>query len=141
METGSHVARVLDPILAFARDDAEVLAVALYGSHARGDARPEWDIDVCVLLERGPYETLELAEKKRVYAALGDADVQVFQQLPIYIRHRVLKQAKFLFVRDEDRLYELAFRTVKEWEDFKPYFYRYFEDTAREAIASKRRLA
>lgn len=25
-------------------------------------------------------------------------------------------------------------RAAREWEDFRPYFYRYFEDTARAAF-------
>lgn len=134
-----NVTRTLDRVLTHARDDSQVLAVALYGSHARGDARPDSDIDVCLMLEPARYEPLALSEKKLEYLALTDADVQVFQQLPLYIRHRVLKEAKFLFVRDEDRLYELAFRTAQAWEDFRPYFYRYFEDTARDAIESTAR--
>jgi predicted nucleotidyltransferase len=125
------VTRALDRILAHAREDSQVLAVVLYGSHARGDARPDSDIDVCLMLEPARYEPLALSEKKLEYLALTDADVQVFQQLPLYIRHRVLKEAKFLFVRDEDRLYELAFRTAQAWEDFRPYYRRYLEEVAR----------
>ncbi|MEW6683035.1 MAG: nucleotidyltransferase domain-containing protein [Nitrospirota bacterium] len=130
-EFPTKVARVLDCIVAHARDDANVLAVALYGSHARGDARPDSDIDVCLMLEPARYEPLALSEKKLEYLGLSDADVQVFQQLPLYIRHRVLKEAKFLFVRDEDRLYELAFRTAQAWEDFRPYYQRYLDEVAR----------
>lgn len=126
-----EVARALDRIVTHARDDAQVLAVALYGSHARGDARPDSDIDVCLMLEMARYEPLALSEKKLEYLALTDADVQVFQQLPLYIRHRVLKEGKFLFVRDEDRLYELAFRTAQAWEDFRPYYRRYLDEVAR----------
>ena len=55
-------------------------------------------------------------------------DVQVFQQLPIYIRQRVLKDGEVLFVRDEDQLYELAFRTVQEFEDFRPRYQTYLKE-------------
>ena len=122
---------VLAPLLARAQADPEVLAVMVYGSHARGEARPNSDLDVCVILAPGRYDALALSEKKLAYLALGDADVQVFQQLPLYIRHRVLKEGKIVFVRDEDRLYELAFRTAQAWEDFRPYYQRYLDEVAR----------
>jgi hypothetical protein len=88
-------------------------------------------VDICLLLEPATYDALTLSEKKLEYLALGDADVQVFQQLPLYIRHRVLKEGKLLFVRDEDRVYESAFRTIQEWEDFRPYYQRYLDEVAR----------
>jgi hypothetical protein len=53
-----------------------------------------------------------------------------FQALPLYIRHRVLKEGQVLFVRDEDLLYEVAFRMVQAFEDFKPIYYRYLEQIA-----------
>jgi hypothetical protein len=46
-----------------------------------------------------------------------DLDVQVFQQFPLYIRQCVLKDGRVLFVRDEDDLHALAFRTAQACED------------------------
>lgn len=131
METDARVTRSLDRILEHARDDAQVLAVILYGSHARGDARPDSDVDVCLMLEPARYEPLALSEKKLEYLAITDVDVQVFQQLPLYIRHRVLKEGIFQFVRDDDRVYDVAFRTAQAWEDFRPYYQRYLDEVAR----------
>jgi hypothetical protein len=58
-------------------------------------------------------------------------DIHVYQQLPLYIRKRILKEGETLFCRDEDALYELAFRTVQEFEDFKRIYYGYLEEVAR----------
>jgi len=72
-----------------------------------------------------------LSRKKLAYVQYGDLDVQVFQQLPLYIRRRVLKEGKGLFVRDMDALYQLAFRTAQAFEDFKPIYYTYLAEVAR----------
>jgi hypothetical protein len=57
-------------------------------------------------------------------------DVRIFQQLPLYIRVRVLKEGRILFVRDENQLYELAFRTAQAFEDFKHIYYGYLKEVA-----------
>ncbi|MGQ9719234.1 MAG: hypothetical protein ACUVWK_05295 [Nitrososphaerales archaeon] len=51
--------------------------------------------------------------------------VHIFQNLPIFMRIRVLKEGKILFCKDEGMLYEIAFKTIKEFEDFKKYYKEY----------------
>lgn len=120
----------LERLLRKAEADADVLAVMLFGSSARGEAGPGSDIDVCLLLKQAHYSATALSQKRLDYAA-ADVDVQIFQQLPLYIRHRVLKEGKILFVRDEEALYELAFRTARAFEDFKPIYRAYLAEVAR----------
>jgi hypothetical protein len=57
-------------------------------------------------------------------------DVRVFQRLPLYIRQRVLKDGKVLHVKNEDELYDVAFRTVRAWEDFRPFYRAYLDEVA-----------
>jgi predicted nucleotidyltransferase len=118
--------------IAQAEDDPDVLAVILFGSQARGDAGPASDIDVCVVLEADGPSAIEASCKRLDYLAGRDLDVKIFQQLPLYIRSRVLKEGRVLFVRDEDRLYDLAFRTVRAFEDFRPYYKQYLDAVARD---------
>jgi hypothetical protein len=68
-----------------------------------------------------------MSHKKLEYLGLADYDVTLFQQLPLYIRHRVIKEGKVLFCRDEGKLYELVIETIKQFEDFKPIYYEYLE--------------
>ena len=112
--------------------DTDVLAVLLFGSVARGEQTARSDIDVCLVLmpRKTPYESLPLARKRLEYLTQVDLDVQIFQTLPLYIRSRILKEGQVLFVRDEDLLYEVAFRTAQAFEDFKPIYYRYLEQIA-----------
>ena len=122
----------LRELIAQAEGDRDVLAIILFGSQARGNAGPGSDVDVCVVLEAGVSSGIEASRKRLDYLAGGDLDVKVFQQLPLYIRSRVLKEGRVLFVRDEDRLYELAFRTVRAFEDFRPYYQAYLDAVARD---------
>ncbi|MFZ5998593.1 MAG: type VII toxin-antitoxin system MntA family adenylyltransferase antitoxin [Nitrospirota bacterium] len=106
-------------VLRKAGADPDILAVVLFGSAARGESTLSSDIDVCIVLMPRTYEPAALSHKKMSYAGITDADISVFQQLPLYIKQRVLREGKVLFCRDEDMLYDLAFRTIKEFEDFK----------------------
>lgn len=121
----------LEQLLSKAREDSEVLAVLLFGSVARGEQTAGSDVDVCVFLQSGKYDSLTLSRKKLAYLQGNDLDVHVFQQLPLYVRHRVLKEGKVIFARDLDALYTLAFRTAQEFEDFKPIYRAYLAEVAR----------
>ncbi len=121
----------LTALLARAEQDPEVLAVILFGSRARGESAPDSDVDICLVLEPRSYSDLELSKKKLDYLAEFDLDIHIYQQLPLYICHRVLKEGKILFCRDEDALYDLAFRTIREYEDFKHIYREYLEEIAR----------
>jgi predicted nucleotidyltransferase len=97
--------RQLERLIARAREDFAVLAVVLFGSAARGEAMSASDVDVCLVLD--PDAAGEPERDARRGAAPG--------------RPRVLLS------KDDDRLYELAIRTAKGFEDFKPIYRRYLE--------------
>jgi hypothetical protein len=120
----------LEKLLNKARQDSDILAVILFGSQAREEATRVSDVDVCLVLVNRRYDPLDLSHKKLEYLKIGGLDVHVFQQLPLYIRCRVIKEGKVLFVRDEDGLYELAFHNAQAFEDFKHRYYDYLEQVA-----------
>ena len=108
--------------------DKEVLAAILFGSFPQEGFS---DIDVCIVLYPGKYENLYVSEKKlELMVALPDFDIQIFQQLPMYIRVRVLK-GEVIFCRDEKMLYEVAIQTIKEFEDYKKIYDEYLQGVAR----------
>lgn len=114
----------LNKLLSLAKKDKEIVAVLLFGSHARGRARLTSDIDVCLVLRNE-----ENSFGKRIeYSALSDnIDVQAFQTMPLYIKARVLKEGKVLHCKDEDFLYEIAIDTIKDFEQFKKAYTTYLE--------------
>lgn len=116
----------LNSLLQKAKADTDVLAVILFGSMARGESNSLSDIDVCILLNKN-YEPLFMSHKRLEYLSIVDFDISIFQQIPLYIRRRVIKEGNVLFCRKEERLYELVFKTIKEFDDFKPIYYEYLE--------------
>ncbi len=125
------IIRELERCLSQAQEDEDILAAILFGSVARGEQTPTSDVDVCLVLQPGDYPPLTLSRKKLAYLKEGDLDIHIFQQLPLYIRTRVLKEGRVLFERDVDALYELAFRTAQAFEDFKPIYSAYLAEVAR----------
>ncbi len=119
-------------LVARVNHDPEVLAVLLFGSHARGDASRDSDVDVCLVLTAEPSSDLAAAHKRLDYLAGADLDLVLFQQLPLRIRSRVLNEGVVLFVRDEEALYALAVRTARAFEGFRHIHRAYLEQVARD---------
>lgn len=59
--------QLIDNVVAWSRHDKRVLAVALCGSWARGEQRPDSDIDVCILCS----EPASLLENRDWIDAVG----------------------------------------------------------------------
>ncbi len=115
----------INKILKIARQDNEILAVFLFGSAARQEEHETSDIDICLILKPGRYSSLALSEKRFAYLKVFDLDVQIFQQLPLYIRMRVIKDGKKLFCANEDELYQSVFNTITEFEDYRDIYHDY----------------
>lgn len=113
-----------------AQDDPDVLAVILFGSRARGDAGAESDVDVCLVLVPDRADEPRRTEKRLDYLGRFDLDVSVFQALPLAVRSRVLKEGKVLFARDQEALYDVAIRTARAWERFRPIHRMYLDQVA-----------
>ncbi len=117
----------LKKLIEKARKDKDILAVSLFGSFARGE-KNYGDIDVCLFL-RGKKPNKVISKKKLEYVSeFGDRfDIQIFQQLPLYIRERVLREGKILLSKNTDLLYDIAIAFIKEYEDYRPIYESYLE--------------
>ncbi len=124
----------IDNLLKKAAADTRLLAVVLFGSRVRGEQGPRSDVDVCLVLDpcRTSGTGAAAAEVRLEYLATTPEgfDIRVFQQLPLYIRRRVLREGRVLYSRDEEALYELAYRTAKAFEDFRHRYRYYLEQVA-----------
>ena len=126
----SKKGKVLDKVLDNVKNDRQVLAVFLYGSCARKESTGKSDIDVCLVLNPRDYTHKKLSRKKLEYLKLFDLDVQVFQQLPLYIRIRIIKEGKVLFCRNEDNLYNIVFDAIREFGDFEHIYRDYLREVS-----------
>jgi hypothetical protein len=113
------------------KEDQRILAVLLFGSVARKQNHEGSDTDICLVLVPGAYTPLQLSRTKLEYLQDFDQDVHVFQQLPLYIRKRVLKDGKILYSRDTDSLYEVAFTFIREYGDYEHIYHDYLGDLSR----------
>ena len=120
-----------DALLAQAERDSDTLAAIRFGSFAREEPHPDSDLDICLVLDprRGPFSAQDRVQKRIDYLAFN-LDVQIFQSLPIYIRQRVLQEGQVVFVRDLSTLYDVALRTLQEYEDFRPIYNLYLDQVA-----------
>lgn len=113
-------------LLEHAKKDKNVLAVIVFGSYARKE--PYRDIDVALIAYPKEYASKEMFNALLEYAGISDKlDVHVFQQLPLYIQERVLKEGKLLLCKNEDMLYDIVFEAIRKIDDFMPYYESYLE--------------
>jgi len=106
-----------------------VVAVYLFGSVARGQARPSSDVDVAVLYERTPPPTLDglgfdLAHELEL-AVRRTVDLVVLNRAPSDLVHRVLRDGVLVVERDRRRRIEFEVQSRNEYFDLQPIRARY----------------
>jgi len=97
--------------------------IFLFGSVASKKNTPLSDIDLCVSLSLPPKERLQARIK--LLGQLPDKyDLQIFEDLPIYVQKEVLS-GKLLYFKNHAKVVERALEIIQEYEDFKP-IYNYY---------------
>jgi predicted nucleotidyltransferase len=102
-----------------ARD--EVIAIVLFGSVARDQAREISDIDICIITGKGVSEAVRM---DLLGYGSEKIDISIFEDLPITIRFRVIREGKLLFCRNKAALHALIADTVREYLDIAPFIRR-----------------
>ncbi|OPY21324.1 MAG: Nucleotidyltransferase domain protein [Methanobacterium sp. PtaU1.Bin097] len=127
MIDSEKVQAILSKLQVKMEEDPDILAVILYGSYARGEEAR--DVDLCLVLF--PDKARKGLDKRIEYSYYDMIDVQVFQDLPLYMRPRIIKEGKLLHVKDEDLLYDVAIETAKEYELYRPKYEMYLDSIAK----------
>jgi len=102
--------------------------VILYGSQSKGKETPLSDVDICISLSLPASQKLKTRIK--ILGKLSEKyDVHFFEDLPLYVKKRVLA-GKILYVKDQKKLVNEALEVIRDYEDFEPVYLNYIGETA-----------
>ena len=104
---------------------SKVEFVILYGSSLSSYYLDDSDIDLCLYIDEEK-KVLSRIRLELLKKSIEKFDIQMFQLLPLYVQIEVLK-GKVLYVKEEDRLYEIADETIDEYEEFYPLYLDYID--------------
>ncbi len=100
-----------------------VVFAYLFGSEARGEARPGSDVDVAVFLNPAPGDrmslALDLAGRLEMASGVPNIEVVVLNDAPIALGGRAIRERRVIFSADEAARVEYESRTLREFFDFQ----------------------
>jgi predicted nucleotidyltransferase len=114
---------MLDALRGILETEPGVAYALVFGSLARGTARPDSDVDVALELFPGaPRDARAIgALAARLTAAAGrEAHVVLLDEAPSPLAYRIFRDGHVLLERDRAALVSRKARTVLEYLDFKP---------------------
>lgn len=126
-----------------------VTTLLVFGSRARGDERPDSDLDVAILAdadhdpekEDAQYRRLQL--QKRLLVALADlapegrVDVVFLDEAPVTLRQRVMEQGRMILCRDPETWKALRVQTMREYGD-SIWFRRIYRRALKRRLQERR---
>ena len=99
--------------------------IVLYGSIAEGRNNKLSDIDIAVYPVGDKKERFE--SRIKMLGRLSDRfDIQIFQDLPLYIKMEIIRKGNILYYRDYGTLFGIYLQTIKEYEDFEKHLNTYY---------------
>ena len=102
----------------------KVMFIILYGSQSSGSQREDSDIDICIHHKGTEEERADF--RFRTLSAIDDerVDIHTYLDLPLFIRKDIFK-GEILFCRDITETSEMAYRDIRDYEDFAPRYLDY----------------
>ncbi len=111
----------------------KVKFIILYGSVAKGTNKKNSDIDLAVYYDQDKKARFNFRIK-----LLGEfpekVDLQIFQDLPLYIRKEVIA-GKLLYSKNFDFTFNKFMETIKEFDSFERFYNLYLKEVERRVKA------
>lgn len=118
---------------------AEVLFAYVFGSTARGDDRPDSDVDVAVFIDPRMVDSLPASYRSIILAGLisclgrNDIDLVLLNVAPTVLSHRVLRDGRLLLSRNEAQRVEFAERVMRNYFD-TAYLRRLWQESIARSV-------
>ncbi|MPZ17677.1 MAG: hypothetical protein GEV06_07185 [Luteitalea sp.] len=112
------------------RPTFHVVCGYVFGSVARRDAGPLSDVDLAILFD----DDVDVSRRFELAAALVEeaerateqqVDLAILNEAPPLLRHRVVRDGRLLYTRDERRRVAFEARALTEYLDFQPVLARF----------------
>ena len=114
-------------------EQKKVKFIALFGSYAKGTATKRSDIDIAIYYDGDEKERFNF--RILVSGSLSDKyDIQIFQDLPLYVKQEIFKFGKFIYGEHSKEMYGANFKVIKEFENFRRFLDMYYAKLG-EAVA------
>jgi len=98
----------------------ELKLAVLFGSTARGQARPKSDVDLGILLDPYSPELRFQVEAELGRAAGRPVDVILLDDAPPLLRFEIAREGVLLFQREDHRWTDFKARAMVDWWDWAP---------------------
>ena len=112
------VRRVVDELYA----NEMVVALILFGSVVRGQARQHSDVDLCIIARTDIPESDQ--QLLLSYGSWG-IDLSLFEALPLPIRFRVIREGRVLFCKSLLLFHRIKIDTLRNYLDLAPLIQRH----------------
>lgn len=101
-----------------------IVALLVFGSHARREARAGSDLDIAVLLtheqaREGVNRSVLVTDLMNVFKR-ADVDVVILNNAPPLLMHRVVRDGHLLYTTDHGAVGEFTIYAIQQYADTKP---------------------
>lgn len=100
--------------------------IILFGSQLNGNSRQDSDIDIAVLTN--PNKSLTSSQESKILGFSNKKiDISIFNNLPLIIQFRIIREGKILFLRNERLFHDIKYPLIRKYLDFSVFinhFYR-----------------
>ncbi len=124
--------------------EIRLVVAYLFGSQARGQARPVSNVDIAVYLNEGLKKGERFDLKLRLIGDLSvilqtdGVDLLLLRDLPLFFQYRIVREGKLIFCKDELQRIRFEFRVMSLFFDRQYYYGRHtrylIAQVAREGI-------